>query len=356
MVDKLDRRRFLWYSSATLASALLLKACGSPPTESVSPTATGASPAAGSGKGFKMAIALPGVISDGGWNQSGYEGVKRAAAAIGAEMGYVEKVAQPDQAEALADFARQGYSLVAGHGGQFDAAIQQVAAEFPDTFFLAVNGDVHGKNYASVVTNYMQLCYLCGVVGAGMTKSQKLAYLTGLSFKGTQQQAKAFELGAKSVNPQIEVVSSITGDFNDIAKGKEAALALISSGVDVILHNLDNSSPAVLETAQEKGIYALGNVTDQLTVAPKAVLTSAVQDIGGAIAYVAEQTSKGQFEGKKYILGLEKPEIAHLGKFNDIVPAEVQKQVETIEKNMLAGKLTFEDCQENGQSSVCVKS
>ena len=32
-----------------------------------------------SSQSFKIAIALPGVITDGGWNQSGYEGVKKAA-------------------------------------------------------------------------------------------------------------------------------------------------------------------------------------------------------------------------------------------------------------------------------------
>jgi basic membrane protein A and related proteins len=359
MNNNLDRRKFLWYSSATLASSLLLKACATSPT-----TESGASPAASSsaqaeaspagGKKIRLAVVLPGVITDGGWNQLGYEGVKRAGDKLGAEVAYVEKVAQADQSEALSEYARQGYNLVVGHGGQFDAAIQQVAGEFPETFFLAVNGNVSGKNYAALQTNYNQVSYLAGVVAASLSKTKKLAYLAGLEFKATQQQGKALELGAKSVDPNTEVVVSFTGDFNDIAKGKEAALALISSGVDVIYHDLDNSAPAVLETAQEKNTYAIGNSVDQLNLAPKAVLTSTVQDIGGAITYVAGLAGSGKIEGKKYVIGLEKPDLVHLGKFNDAVPVAVKQKVEALQKQMLAGKLTFEDSEENGKASIRV--
>ncbi|MBE7383209.1 MAG: BMP family protein [Leptolyngbya sp. SIO1E4] len=360
MQYRFNRRNFLWYGSVTLASTVLLKACASTPTDTADDAETSAatstdSEVSGESSGdFKVAIVLPGVITDGGWNQSGYEGVKQAAEALGAEMAYVEQVDQPDQTEALADFARQGYRLVAGHGGQFDAAIQQVAAEFPDTLFLAVNGSVAGDNYAAVQTNYIQLCYLCGAMGAMMTETQKMAYITGLSFKGTQLQAKAFELGAHSVNPDIEVAVSFTGDFNDIAKGKEAASALIASGVDVMLHNLDNSAPAVMEAAKEKGVYMFGNTTDQLDLAPEVVLTSAVQDIGGAIGYVIDAAYAGNFEGKQYILGLETPEIADLGRINeDLVPPDVLEKVTTLKQDMLEGNLAFEACEENGEPAVC---
>lgn len=359
-MNKFDRRQFLLYGSATLASSILLKACASSPTESsaspASPaaaSATAASSAAASPVGkLRMAIVLPGTKTDGGWNQLGYEGVKRAADKLGSEMAYVEKVAQADQTESLSEFARQGFNVVVGHGGQFDAAIQQVAGEFPNTFFLAVNGTVSGKNYAAVQTNYNQMAYLVGYIGASMSKTKKLAYMTGLEFKSTQQQAKAMELGAKAVDPKAEVVASFVGDFNDIAKAKESALALISSGVDVIFHNLDNSAPAVIETAQAKGIYAIGNAVDQYSLSPKAVLTSAVQDIGGAITYVAELAGSGKIEGKRYVIGLEQLDLVKLGKFNDAVPAALKTKVEEIQKKMLAGKLKFEEVEEGGKPSV----
>ncbi len=355
MTNKFNRRSFIGYMSTALATSLLLKACTDSPSTITENPSNNSAESGSNYETFKIAIAFPGVITDGGWNQSGYEGVKKVVEKLNGEMIYVENVAQVDQTETISDFARKGYNLVVGHGGQFDAAIEQVASQFPDTFFLGVNGNIAGENYGSVTTNYFQVGYLAGVVAGLMTKTNKVAYLTGLSFKGTNLQGRAYELGAKSVNSSVEVVISYTGDFNDIAKGKEAALALISTGVDVIYNLLDNAAPAVLQTAQEKGIYAVGNTTDQLDVAPKAVLTSTVQDVGGAIAYIANLAKNNQVKGEKYILGIENIEITKLGRFNDILPEKIKQKVEETQQKMLAGKLQFEDCSESSQAKVCIK-
>lgn len=352
MTHSFNRRRFLVYGLTTAGSSVLLKACTSP-SEEASTDVEGTA-AVESESDASLAIVLPGTITDGGWNQLGYEGVKRAGDDLGIEVAYVEQVDNADQTESLSAFAREGYSLVVGHGGQFDGAIEQVAAEFPETFFLGVNGDIVGDNYSCVRTNYNQMLYLSGMIGAAMSKTKKMAYLAGMEFKSTQQQGAAMDLGAKAMDPSAEVVSSFVGDFNDIAKAKESALALIASGVDVIFHNLDNSAPAVLQACQEAGIYAFGNNVDQFELAPEAILTSAIQDIGGAITTVAELAATGEIESKKYVIGLETPELVRFGKFNEAVPAEVKAQVDAVAADMVAGKLIFEDADNNGKASVKV--
>lgn len=354
MIEHLNRRKFLVLGSASLATSILLKACASTPPESPQATEPDAAAAEADGAASSIAIVLPGVITDGGWNQLGYEGVKKVADDLGSDFAYIEKVAQADQTEQLSEFARQGFKVVVGHGGQFDAAIEQVAADFPETYFIGVNGNVFGPNYGSVQTNYNQMAYLAGVIAGSMSKTKKVAYITGLEFKSTQQQGKAMELGAQSVDPEVAVSVTYVGDFNDIAKAQEAALALISSGVDVIFHNLDNSAPAVLKAAEENGIYAIGNAVDQYDLAPGAVLTSTMQDIGGAIMYLADLAVKGEAEGKKYVIGLETPELVSLGTFSDAMPPELQQQVETLKADMVAGKLTFEDAEADGKASVKV--
>lgn len=355
MARYFKRRRFLGYGAGTIAASLLLKACGSTPTAETEAEADAEDVAASEDtptSDSRIAIVLPGTITDGGWNQLGYEGIKQAGENLGAEVAYVEQVANADQTESLADFARQGYTLVVGHGGQFDAAIEQVAAEFPDTFFLGVNGDIAGPNYASVRTNYNQMLYLSGMMGAAMSQTKKLAYLAGMEFKSTQQQGVAMQLGAQAIDPDAEVIVSFVGDFNDIAKAKESALALISSGVDVIFHNLDKSAPAVLQTCQDEGIYAFGNNVDQFELAPEAILTSAIQNIGGAITMVAELAGNGEIEGQRYVVGLETPELVRFGTFNEDVPADLREQVDAVAADMVAGKLTFEGIEENGKASV----
>ncbi|HIK07903.1 MAG TPA: BMP family protein [Trichormus sp. M33_DOE_039] len=346
MTLNLNRRQFVWYSSATVATSLLLKACSQPTTP---PTANSG------GGGFKIAIALPGVISDKAWNQSGYEGVNLAKQKLGAEVAYVEQVAQADQTEALSDFARKGYNLVFAHGGQFDAAIEQIAAQFPNTFFVGVNGNLKGENIASLRIDHLQGSYLCGIIGAAMTKSNKLAYIGGQEFPATQEEFRGFELGAKSIKPNIQITSTFTGDWNDVAKAKEATLALISAGNDVIYQWLDSASPAVLQAASDKGVYAFGNTKDQLDVAPKAVLTSAVKRLDIAIAYLAELAQQKQIKGQIYTIGLERPDILALGKFGVAVPEAIQQNSLKVKQDIIDKKIYFENCRETGKDTRCAK-
>lgn len=345
MAGRYSQRQFLGYTWAAFSISLLLKACGNNPSSTEkSANDTTASPgdktAAKDGKkNFKVAMVLPGIITDKAWNQVGYTGLGLIKEKQSLETAYVEKVGQPDQVETLSDFARRGYNLIFAHGGQFDASIQQLAADFPKTFFVGVNGAIKGENIASLGINSLQGGYVSEVVAASMTKTNKIAYLSAQQFKSTDDEKRGFELGAKSVKPDIKVTSSYTGDWNDAAKAKEAALALISAGSDVIYHWLDNAAPAVLETASEKGIFVIGNTADQQAIAPKAVLTSIVKRIDLAIAYIAELATKNELKGEIYSLGWEKPDILYLGKFGEMVPADVKKKAEEAVKGIVDQKI-----------------
>ncbi len=228
--------------------------------------------------------------------------------------------------------------------------------QFPNTFFVAVNGSIKGENIAALRIDHLQASYLCGIIGASVTKSNKLAYIAGQEFEATQQELRGFELGAKSVKPNIQIISTFTGDWNDVSKGKEAALALISSGVDVIYQWLDNASAAVLQTANDKGVYAFGNTKDQLNIAPKAVLTSAVKRLDLAIVYLAELAKQKQLKGQIYTIGLERPDILSLGKFGAIVSEQIQQKILNTKQQIANKKITFENCKESGKDTRCVKN
>ena len=354
------RRQLLAYASAALGSNLFLKACAAPtPTASTSASSSANSSATGSpspaATGFKVAIALPGPITDKGWNQAGFESMSLIKTKLSAETAYVEKVAQADQSEVLSDFARRGFSLVIAHGGQFEAAVKQVAAQFPKTFFVISDGVATGDNIASVQVNHLQISYLCGIVAAEMSKTNKIALLTAQSFTTTDQERRGFELGAKSVKPTIEVKASYTNDWNDVGKAKEAAQALLASGVDVVYNMLDAAAAGVIETLSEKKAYAIGYFEDQLKLAPQTVVTSAVQNYGLAIESVAEIAQKGRMQGQIYMLGLDRPEILNLGSFSAAVPDATKQKVSQAKDAIVAQKIAFEDCKINGKTSWCVK-
>lgn len=286
---------------------------------------------------FRVAIVLPGTITDESFCQTGYEGLKRMEKELGAKIAYSERVSEPDQVEYLRDYARRGYDLVIGHGGQFDDATKKVAKQFPEVKFLVTNGVSTAPNLANGGINPTHFGYLVGIVAGKMTETNKLAYITGNAFPLNDAVAASFEVGVKKYNPEAEVSMVFTGSWDDVAKAREAAVAQIARGVDVLLPALNLATLGVIEAAREKGVYAIGFSRDQLHVAPDTVLCSAIQNYGAVLFHIAKLTKAGKFEGKSYCLGVETPGVTGIGKTNEDVPQEVLTLVEKAKKNLESG-------------------
>ena len=289
---------------------------------------------------LKVAAALPGIITDKAWNQSAYEGLKMVEKQLGAQIAYTERVAQPDQVEVLSDYARRGFDLIFAHGGEFDAAGKQVATQFPKTKFVIDNGTNTGPNLADLQINHFQVAFLGGLVAGKMTKTNKVAVVAAQKFKAIEDLVAGFTQGAQYANTKVEVFVTYTGDWDNVGKGKEAALAHIAKGADVVMPILDHALVGVLDAIKEKNVYGVGYVADQLNLAPKNILTSVMENMSVAIFGMTKTVAAGKFEGKNYVIGLENPEVARLGRYNAVVPQNVRSKVEEVKKLLLSGKIT----------------
>lgn len=296
-------------------------------------------PTQGAAKKLRVAAAFPGIITDKGFNQNGFEGLKLIEKTLGADTAYTERVAQPDQVEVMSDYARRGFDLVFGHGGEFDAAGKQVAAQFPKVKVALTNGTASGPNLASVQINHFQVAFLCGVVAGMMTKTDKIAAVIAQKFKATDDIAAGFEQGAKWANPKVQFFSSYTDNWDDAAKGKEATLIHIARGADVVLSILDHAVVGLVEAVKEKNVSMVGMFGDQMDLAPKHVLTSGIEDIGPGWLQLARMVAEDKFVGKQYVIGVENAVAAGLGRINPIVPAKVRAKVDEAKTLLIAGKI-----------------
>jgi basic membrane protein A len=291
---------------------------------------------------LRVAAVMPGTITDGSFNQSCYEGLKAIEKELGAEIAFSEKVSQADQVENLTDYARRGFDLVIAHGGEMDDAAQKVAAKFPKVKFFVTNGAAKAENLSNGGVNPTHYGYLCGVVGGKMTKTNKLATVSGNEFPLVVTVHESFKKGVRDFNPKAEVGIVYTGSWDDVAKAKEAAFAQIAKGVDVLFPVLDLATLGIIEGAREKGVYVFGFSKDQLDVAPKNVLGSAIQNYGAVLLQVAKLVKERKFDGgKTYSLGLESPNVTGLGRINKIVPNDVQGLVQKVTQDIVAGKIKF---------------
>jgi len=288
---------------------------------------------------FKVAIVLPGVITDKSFNQAGYEGVERAAKELGIEFAYSEKTAQPDQPEALADYARRGYNVVIGHGGEFQESVSRVARRFPETQFIIVNGTKPLKNAAIVSFNFPQLGYVMGYLSGKVSETGKGGYIGAQKLKFYVDLGKGFAKGFKDASPGSNVFTAWTNDWDDVAKGKEAALNQISQGADVIFPSMDNAVIGSLQGVREKGKKGIGIYYDAISDWPDTVIQSAIFDMRSALGNVLAAAKAGKLESKAYIFGLETPDVARIGSYHSSVPSSVQDEVTALIEKLKAGQV-----------------
>ncbi|MCP9761298.1 BMP family ABC transporter substrate-binding protein, partial [Aquitalea sp. S1-19] len=137
---------------------------------------------------------------------------------------------------------------------------QKVAQAFPNVKFAHATGYKTAKNVAIYNPKTYEGAYMLGVIAGGMTKSDTLGFVGSFPIPEVIRNINAYTLGAQSVNPKIKTKVVWVTSWYDPAKERQAAETLIAQGADVLAQNTD--SPAVVQTAQEKGKYAMGWDTD----------------------------------------------------------------------------------------------
>jgi basic membrane protein A len=173
-----------------------------------------------------------------------------------------------------------------------EEAARRVAADYPEIAFVFGSGGGPVDPNFSVFDNWLQEAgYLAGMLGAGMSKSGKIGIVAAMPVPEVNRIVNAFIAGAKEVNPDVKISISYINSWFDPPAAKEAALAQIAQGADVLYAERFG----VIEAAQEKGVWAIGMMSDQNALAPDTVLTSVTWDMFPTVEYVAKQVSAGAY-------------------------------------------------------------
>jgi len=212
-----------------------------------------------------VGILIPGSKSDKGWMESGYNGLLAAQQKYGDQIvvQMIENISDADMEQALTQLASAN-ALVIGVGGQTQGAILKVAPRFPDIKFSIVGGNagVEVANVAGYDVKQAEIAFVAGAAAAMMSKSGAVSYVGGLEIPSIVNAGAEFGNGARYINPDIKYFESYTGDFDDVAKSKEATLAAIAQGADVHYHILNLGLRGMEQAATEKGTHIIGSYTD----------------------------------------------------------------------------------------------
>ena len=207
-----------------------------------------------SGEELRVGLALNGPADDGGYNQSYFDGLNSVVDKYDLTVAVQENASDAQQTvDALRNLASTN-DLVIAAGGQFAEAGTIVAPEFPDVEFAIVNGqtsDASNLHAFQVHTGYP--AYAAGVVLASLTESNKVGFIGGLEIPPTFQAETGFFAGIEATEPDVERVSTFTGDYEDVALAKEAAIAQIAADVDVIYAYINAGIEGVIQAVEESG-------------------------------------------------------------------------------------------------------
>jgi basic membrane protein A and related proteins len=293
--------------------------------------------------GFRVALLTPGPVSDQSWNAGAYQGLQRIHDSLGAQISHIQTKTPAEFDENFRQYGAQGYTLVFGHGFEYQDAARRVAPEYPKTIYVTTSGTTAGSNLAGMTFGFADASYLAGQLAAAMTKSNKIGVLGGQELPPVVESFKAFEQGARAVNPNIKVVTSYIGNWDDVSAGKEQALAQLAQGVDVIFQNADAAGLGVFQAAREKkNAWVIGSNSNQNAVAPDVTLGSVVIDLPLAFLEIAKEVKAGTFKPRVVELG----ESAHVvtlvlnPALEAQIPAAAKTRIDSLQTQMLAGKYT----------------
>jgi basic membrane protein A and related proteins len=248
----------------------------------------------------KVALVLPGSINDGGWNQGAYTGLQALGKKAGFKVAFTENVKQADMPQVVRGYADDGYDLVIGHGFEFGSLFAEVAPEYAKQKFFATTfapGPTVPANAMYLDFRYYDVAYAAGVLASGITKKKVIGFVGGGDNPTTQGILKVFRAAVEKTVPGSKVLGIITGDYDDAAKGREAAETMIGNGADLIWHAADITGIGAIKAAAAKGVVSMGTFADQTDIAPALVATSFVTDNAGLVVKAAEMVAAGTFKG-----------------------------------------------------------
>lgn len=324
---------------ASAAAVAVSVAFGALTVPAPSKAATPVSPTAESAP-LKVGFVYVSPITDAGWTRQHERGRLHLQQTLGDQVQTraVANVAEGSDAErVIRDLAAQGHALIFATSFGYMAAVAKVAREFPHVRFEHAGGFRQLPNLATYNARHYEGRYLSGIVAGAVTQSNTLGYVAALPIPEVIQGINAFTIGARTVNPLVQVRVIWTGSWFDPGGEKAAATALVDAGADVLTHHTDSS--AVPREGESRGIAVIGYHSDMRAAAPTRLLTSVTHEWGDYYVRRARAVIADTWESGNTWAGLGEGFTAlQPGSLPDAVFA-VREQVEQANQAIRAARL-----------------
>ncbi len=286
---------------------------------------------------LNVAFVYVGPVGDFGYTYAHDQGRQEAETHFGDKIKttYVENVAEgPDSERVIRKLAEDGNQLIFTCSFGFMNPTIKVAKRFPDVKFEHCSGYQRADNVATYNARFYEGRAVCGTIAGHMSKSGIAGYIASFPIPEVVSGINGFTLGAQRVNPAFQTKVVWVSSWYDPAKEADAAKALFDQGADVIAQHTD--SPAALQAAEQRGLWAFGQAWDMSSFAPKAHLTAIENDWGVYYIDRIQKTIDSTWELADTWWGF-KEGILRMSPFNEAMPAEVASAAEATQAGISDG-------------------
>ncbi|MEN6359259.1 MAG: BMP family ABC transporter substrate-binding protein, partial [Smithella sp.] len=293
---------------------------------------------------------------DGGFNDSAYTGLEKAAAELGVKAVYVEHKRNLELDQAVGEVLASDAGMIIGVGFAISDKLNKLAAKYPDKKFVCVDYSVKyddkGRiiplpaNLAGLVFKEEEGSYLVGAIAALKSKTGKIGFIGGMDSPIIRKFQAGYLAGARAVRPDIRMSSKYAGitgrAFNDPQKGYRIASRMYKEGADIIYHASGATGAGLFGAAKKMKRLAIGVDIDQSAQAPGLVLTSMTKHIDVAVFESVRSFVRGNFSGGLKTFGLKENGVGFV--YNDqnkkLISADIHQKVLALQAKIIAGEVT----------------
>ncbi len=331
------KKKILAITMATVMT-MALTACGG--GNDASADTAGDAAASGSGEGMKVGLITDvGGVNDGSFNQSAWEGLQRAMEELGIEANYLESATDADYVPNIETFIDEEYDLIISVGYMLADATKAAAEANPDSRFAIIDdATIELDNVTCLMFKQEQASYLVGYVAGLMTETNNIGLVIGMANENMNQFGYGYCAGAMDANPDITIQQFNANSFADSATGKTNANTAITNGADIVFHAAGATGLGVIEACQEAGIHAIGVDSDQSSIAPDTIITSAMKRVDNAVYDTVESLIAGSLEGGIHTYDLSAGGV-DIAPTQDLLTEEVIAAVEEVKTKIIAGEI-----------------
>ena len=321
--------------------------------------------AGASDKPLKVVYLCNGNLGDKGFNDSAASGMQMLADKMGAEVKTIEMGRDETSYEGnYLDVSEQDWDMIVSGTWSVKELAQDIAAEFPDKNYLifdvsvdrdvVTEGNMMGVNYYS-----NQAAFLSGVLAAKMLDSgdakidpskKILGFVGSMDTSNINDFLVGYLEGVQYVDPEIKVVTSYVGSFEDVSKCMEMTTQLYNQGAQVVYAPASQSILGAVTAAQKSDKYLIAcdqdlyaELKDSDPELAANVISSSLKNVGESIYTSVKGWSEGTMSlDQDYILGLDSGAVglAKNENYTQLVPEDIQKFIDETEQKVISGDIT----------------